>query len=95
MDFRTDKEIHIHMDEVPAGCCTTYVATMKAIEDDFDCVHTTLTHFCSWRWSRHVFIHVNGGIHEIGLGACDGTEREIREGHNLEKMLLSHEFDWF
>lgn len=30
---------------------------------------------------------------EITLGSCERTTREIRMGHNLEKMLLSGEFD--
>ena len=30
---------------------------------------------------------------EITLGKCENTTREIRAGHNLEKMLLSGEFD--
>lgn len=89
------KEIHIHLDNVPEGCLTTYCATEKAIEDDFDVVHTTITHFCSWRYERKVFIHVNGTQHEITMGDCEGTNRHIREGHNLEKLLITGEFDWF
>lgn len=93
--YRQGQEIHIHLDDVPAGCLTTYCLTERAIEDDIDVIHTTQTHFCSLRYHRRVFVHVNGEQHEITIGECEGTNRVIREAHNIERMLLAGAFDWF
>ena len=93
--YRQGQEIHIHLDNVPQGCFTTYCETEKAIEDDYDIIHTTQTHFCSWKYHRKVFVHVNGEAHEITMGDCKGITKYLREGHNLEKLLIAGAFDWF
>lgn len=87
-------ELHLHLDD-SANCLTTYCATEKAIENGCTVVHTTIPHFLSWRLNRRLFVHVDGQIHEIKLGDCEGTERIISEGHNIERLLISGEFSWF
>ena len=37
----------------------------------------------------------NEEIHEITVGRCKGTKKELRPAHNLERMLLAGAFDWF
>jgi len=69
--------------------CTTYVDTEDAVRSQTPLIFTTITHFLSWSFATRLFVHVNGEEHELIIGDCKGTEREIREGHNLEKLLIS------
>lgn len=87
-------ELHLHLDD-SINCLTTYCATEQAIKNGIVVVHTTIPHFLSWRLNRRLFVHVNGEIHEITLEECEGTERLIREGHNIEHLLIAGEFSWF
>ena len=96
-----EREIHIWMDKIgfdefenTAYLCTTYAETRVMIDAEQEVVHTTQTHFCQFEFGR-IFVHANGEVHEITKGECEGTEREIRQAHNLEKMLIAGEFSWF
>ncbi|RHP75347.1 hypothetical protein DXA62_06320 [Coprobacillus sp. OF03-2AA] len=84
-----------------------YVNTKKAIDEALNDkevereVHTSQPHFLSFQYlPARLFVHVRNNsydeeIHEITLGSCDGTDKELREAHNLEKLLLGGAFDWF
>jgi hypothetical protein len=64
-------------------------------------IHTTQPHFLSFKYlPARLFVHFYNKddqeeIHEITLDRCEGTEKELREAHNLERMLLAGSFDWW
>ena len=83
-----------------------YINTKKAIDKALNDknveheVHTSQPHFLSFKYlPARLFVHVRNNrdeeIHEITLGSCDGTDKELREAHNLEKLLLGGAFSWF
>ena len=95
------KELHIWLDKVgfdkyedEVYLCRTFRETVIMLESKTPIIHTTQPHFCQFRYGR-IFVHYNGTVHEIAKCKCEGTNCEIKEGHNIEKMLLSGEFDWF
>lgn len=90
------EELHVWL-TAPEGidCHITYKDTLNAIEREERVINTTLTHFLCFDYAKRLFVHINDEVHEITLGDCEGTERLIREAHNLEKMLIAGEFDWF
>ncbi len=95
------REVHIWLDK--AGfekyenefyLCKTYAETMVMLRSEQEQIHTTQTHFCQFEYGR-IFVHADGEIHEITVGECEGTDREIKPAYNIEKMLYAGEFSWF
>ena len=92
------KEIHFHLDAPydPARTFHTYDGTKGAIEKGREIINTTSIANISFGLldlGYRIFVHRNGRILECKLGSMDGTEKEIRRGHNLLRLILGHTFD--
>ena len=93
------KEIHVHLttDSLDKETHLTYLSTRECVNlpGIWPIVHTTQTHFLTFMYAERLFVHCYGRMHEITMGDCEGTKREISEAHNIEKMLIAGEFSWF
>jgi hypothetical protein len=103
------KELHLYMDlgslheDFENGVFEnsyfgeTYRDTLHSLNctDESGKVYTTISSFLKFDYADRLFVHSDRKIHEITLGDCEGTEKDIKIYHNLEKMLLAGVFKWF
>lgn len=97
-----EKEFHLYFADCQATkenyCLHTYAATEDAINQGQEKIHTTQvasvgTHLITQHGYK-IFIYPRvGEPFEITLGKCANTSKEIREAHNLEKLLVNGGFD--
>jgi len=89
------EKLILYLDIPPyIGCCT-YRETLNKINNGYEVVNTTQPAFLQFKYAKRLFVRVKGEEHEITLGKCEGTDKEIRKVHNIEKMLLNGAFDYF
>lgn len=95
-------ELHIYMDADsvmahtdPDPIILDYITSKNAALSDQNIVRTIQVALCSWDYNRRIFIHWKNECHEITLGECEGTDKEIRKAHNIMNLLLRGAFDWF
>lgn len=92
------KEFHLWFNEdyEPAVISNTYNCTERLIESNASIIHTTQVMCVSTRLfdlGYRIFIHCKDtSTFEITLGGCERTDREIRMGHCLSKMLVNGAF---
>lgn len=95
------KEFHLYLDDYEVTkesyCLHSYVATKKAIETGQYIIHTTQVALVGTyliHAGYRIFIYPSvGKPFELTLGKCANTSKEIREAHNLEKLLVNGGFD--
>ena len=95
------KEFHLYLADSELTrkdyCLHSYVATKKAIEEGQYIIHTTQVALVGTyliHAGYRIFIYpAKGKNFEITIGKCINTTREIRESHNLEKLLVNGGFD--
>lgn len=92
------KQIHFWFGDYPDGTLNSYSATELAINYEKGIIHTTQIVLCTtdlFRKGYRIFIHpVLGNIFEIKLGDNSPyTDKDIRMGHNLYKMLIAGTFN--
>jgi len=93
-----EKQIHFYFGPYLDGTVNSYVLTKDIINVGFKYIHTTQIVLCTtdlFRKGYRIFIHpVQGNVFEIKLGDNSPyTDKEIRMGHNLYKMLIAGTFD--
>ena len=99
-----EKEYHLYLYASPirrSWCkdfCLTYDDFKKAIERGDEVINTFQIITCTtelFTLGYRIFVHDMVDVFEITLGKCERTNREIRMGHCLYKMLLAGEFDTY
>lgn len=93
------KEIHVHTNikTCPTDALNDYVGMINVIaKEQRAVVHTTQIAILSDVWwyldnGVRIFIHNNGKVLEVKEG-MDGTNKDIRRGHNIMRLLLGHCF---
>ena len=90
------KTIHIWFNSnYPKETKHIYYDVAKAIDSKEDVIHTTCVNFAMLNYQDYyLIIHpFVGEDFEIKVGSNKQTNREIKQGYNIAKMLISGEFD--
>ena len=95
-----EKELHIYLDcgyLLNDSSCEDFCSTDTATRERQTVIHTTQTHFCSWKYANmgyRLFVHKGGRMIELKIGKNPSTDRLLKGTENLERLLLGGEFDF-
>ena len=96
---KDDKELHIWLSEnypINLDLKLTLDSTEKALLKNHRIIHTVQTSVCKTCWLEKgykIYVHMlDNTVVEMKLGYIQGYDKEIRNSHNLEKMLLANAF---
>ena len=91
-----NKEFHLYLDKRPENSIDVFDEVTALIELGISPIHTTQVYACTtylFDQGYRIFVHDNDGEFEITLGPCERTERIIKMGYNLPKLIVAGEFD--
>ena len=77
----------------------THKSTIDNIDNnEFNVIHSTAISAVNYAWDKgcKIFLHENNRFFEIHEGITEGTDKELRKGHNIERIWISGIFkDYF
>ena len=96
-----EKEIHFYMNltknDERSDILYTYIDTKTAIENNQTEIHTTSIANLGFADllddDYRIYAHKDGKVLELSVGMRNISGRDIRKGHNMERILRSGFFD--
>ena len=96
-----EKEIHFYLNLVNNDKCSdmlyTFLDTKTAIEKNQTEIHTTSIANLGFAdlldVDYRIYAHKDGKVLELSVGMKNISRRDIRKGHNMEKIIRSGFFD--
>lgn len=89
------KEIHFYKDSLIESYhewCFSHNTTIKAIEANDSCIYTTAISALDFSYlldkGYRIFLHENGRVGEICVGATELTDKEIRKVHDIRRLWI-------
>lgn len=75
-------------------------STKRAIRENEKLIHTSAISALDFSWllenNYRIFLHENGRCAELREGVSELTDKELRKGHNIEKIWIGGGFyDFF
>lgn len=94
------KEVHFYYDTIsfinnPIIIFSTHKATIESIDSElFTKIHSTALSAVNYAWDKgcRIFLHENNRFFEVHEGITKGTDKELRKGHNIEKIWIAGGF---